>query len=233
MARARFLAQLNNLTLWSIRPDQLGLWCLSMLERLTPTPTANDRELEPDPSGTLGRPQLLWPSITFQGMKSQDAQHFPCLPYVHARRKACCNGAAMKLVAFEAAVSDAKERLLVLDPHFDKVGVDALQDAFIRSQVRTVQFLTGGGKDNRESWRKNLEQCINDNRKDDNEVVVEWRSTPPILHDRFAIVDTALWHFGATVGGGHNSVNAASGPWPADEMRAPAFFDECWRMYDA
>ena len=139
----------------------------------------------------------------------------------------------MKLVAFEAAVSDAQERLLVLDPHFDNVGVGALRSAFISSQVRKVQFLTGGGKDDRESWRRNLELCINENRTDD-QVVIEWRSTPPkkklILHDRFAIVDAALWHFGATVGGGHNSVNAASGPWPADGMRAPAFFEECWRM---
>ena len=42
----------------------------------------------------------------------------------------------MKLVAFEAAVSDAQERLLVLDPHFDNVGVGALRSAFISSQVR-------------------------------------------------------------------------------------------------
>lgn len=34
-----------------------------------------------------------------------------------------------------------------------------------------------------------------------------------IFHDRFALVDNAIWHFGATVGAMHKSINAFSGPW--------------------
>ena len=29
------------------------------------------------------------------------------------------------------------------------------------------------------------------------------------IHDRFAIIDDELWHFGATVGGFHSQVSAA------------------------
>lgn len=55
----------------------------------------------------------------------------------------------------------------------------------------------------------------------------------PFLHDRFAIVDDDLWHFGSTVGGGHPGLTAASGPWPASDTRAVEFFDECWTICNA
>lgn len=48
------------------------------------------------------------------------------------------------------------------------------------------------------------------------------------IHDRFAIVDDELWHFGATVGGFHASVNAASRGWDAVEMGAIEFFELAW-----
>lgn len=48
------------------------------------------------------------------------------------------------------------------------------------------------------------------------------------IHDRFAIVDDELWHFGATVGGFHASVNAASRGWSAVDSGAIAFFELAW-----
>lgn len=50
----------------------------------------------------------------------------------------------------------------------------------------------------------------------------------PYLHDRFAIIDDELWHFGATVGGLHNLVNAASRGWDVDDHDAVRFFDNAW-----
>lgn len=50
------------------------------------------------------------------------------------------------------------------------------------------------------------------------------------IHDRFAIVDDELWHFGATVGGLHASVNAASRGWRAEDHGAIEFFEEIWRL---
>ncbi len=51
-----------------------------------------------------------------------------------------------------------------------------------------------------------------------------------LVHDRFAIVDDSLWHFGSTVGGVHLSINAASGPWCAIETKAIEFFEQLWKM---
>lgn len=48
------------------------------------------------------------------------------------------------------------------------------------------------------------------------------------IHDRFAIVDDELWHFGATVGGFHARVSAASRGWRATDHGAISFFEEIW-----
>ena len=51
----------------------------------------------------------------------------------------------------------------------------------------------------------------------------------PYVHDRFAIIDDELWHFGATVGGLHHHVNAATRGWDAEVLGAVRFFNEAWK----
>lgn len=152
---------------------------------------------------------------------------------MYRRREECQKGNAMGLVAFETAVKEAHRRLLVLDPHFDDTGVSALRGALDYSQADEIRFLTGQSADDTTPWHQDLERRINMNRMGQRDVAVQWRklrrNSFPFLHDRFAVVDDALWHFGATVGGGHPGVNAASGPWSADRAKAIDFFDECWR----
>lgn len=48
------------------------------------------------------------------------------------------------------------------------------------------------------------------------------------IHDRFAIVDDELWHFGGSVGGLHSRVSAASRGWRAIDCDAERFFEEIW-----
>lgn len=52
------------------------------------------------------------------------------------------------------------------------------------------------------------------------------------LHDRFAIIDDELWHFGGTVGGFHASVSAASRGWRASDHGAVDFFEMAWNAGD-
>lgn len=139
----------------------------------------------------------------------------------------------MTLPAFARAVANAHRRLLIMDRHFDETGVKSLQRAFEGSQASDVRLLTGR-VDDLEKNRIDMENRINLHRSDQR-VNVRWRTalhrnSYPFLHDRFAVIDGALWHFGATVGGGHPGLNAASGPWRAEETRAADFFEECWRM---
>ena len=192
----------------------------------------------PEPSV---KPQLLWPSIKYgKGIENQDAPFFPDMQDVHERYKASRNGTVLKLVEFEEAVTKAEVCILVLDPHFDIVGFHALEDAISNSQASDVRLLTGRGdieKEVREPKRKELTQYCNLYRNRP-QMEVLWRAVLdkhlfPFLHDRFAIVDGGLWHFGSTVGGGHPGLTAASGPWSATRTQAKKFFDECWRSCHA
>ena len=192
----------------------------------------NERPLNSE-RAAIEPPRLLWPSM----YANDDVSHFPKEHDVHGRRRNCLQGKTIGLAAFADAIVGAHRRLLVLDPHFDKVGVYTLQEPLNHSQAVEIQFLTGQTAADTAPWREDLERRINQDRIDRRKVVVQWRKLKrdsfPFLHDRFAIVDDALWHFGATVGGGHHGVNAASGPWSAAEARAVDFFAECWRSSHA
>ena len=187
-------------------------------------------------------PQLLWPSITYgQGVDSLDLPHFPASDRVYERYHAIEPGIDRGLRAFEEAVTEAAVHVLVLDPHFDRQGAEILGGALLLSQAWDVRLLTSRGdvpEQERKGLANMLTESCNKGRLDNLQVEARWsaaldRHQFPFLHDRFAIVDRALWHFGATVGGGHRGLTAASGPWPAVRSRAISFFDECWRRCNA
>ena len=184
-------------------------------------------------------PQLLWPSIEFgREIRNKDIFFFPGRSDVYHRRLAHRNGRKLGLVAFEKAVNAAMRHILVLDPHFDNIGANALELGLIGSQASDIRLLTGPVQKAKELLRRKLTEAINLDRDSGLLVEVQWaptldRRSFPFLHDRFAIVDGSLWHFGSTVGGGHPSLTAASGPWSASQTRAKEFFEECWRECNA
>lgn len=49
------------------------------------------------------------------------------------------------------------------------------------------------------------------------------------IHDRFAIIDDELWHFGGTVGGFNSKLSVASRGWDATQLNAIEFFNEVWQ----
>lgn len=223
-----------------------------MPKPLIPDTMLDERSIDSE-AVAVERPQLLWPSPVYM---DNDASCFPTMDVVQERYWACkdrrdclesresLQGDAMGLLTFKNAVMEAQKRLLVLDPYFDEVGVDAVRYALELSHVREVRILT---REDGTYGRQDLLQSINRNRTDGLYVDVQWVNyvrprkrkkssyvrtddVPAFpLHDRYAIVDDALWHFGATVGGAHECINAASGPWSAVKTRAVKFFDEWWR----
>ena len=193
----------------------------------------------PEPS--VG-PRLLWPSIRYwKGLENKDLSRFPTREQVNGRHAARGAGTILKLVAFEAAVMEALVRILVLDPHFDAMGARVLGSALPSSQAWDIRLLTGGSdidRDGRERLRRELSRHLNLNQPTPRGLEVRWNANLdkrrfPFLHDRFAIVDGELWHFGSNVGGGHPGLTAASGPWSTTATQAAEFFEECWSSCSA
>lgn len=196
-------------------------------------PTVHDAALARRyPKPAVG-PQLLWPSIWYgRRIEAEDASFFPVRRLVVERYAAGKNDNALKLVAFEAAIMNSAVRILVLDPHFDENGARVLGPAFSSSQASDIRLLTSN-RDTRARFKERFTRYRNLNRHHPDRIEVRWTTELdklkfPFLHDRFAIVDGALWHFGSTVGGSHRRLTAASGPWSTAATRAVEFFEECW-----
>lgn len=192
-----------------------------------------------------GDPRLLWPSLEYGSPpRCRDFLHFPDMDRVQQRYELGPQheeeetGVCFPLAAFTCAVEQSLNCVLVLDPHFDGVGVDALAPALASSLAKDIRLLTASGKRRRETLRRMLEEYRNMDRPRSARTQVFWsaildNSSFPFLHDRFAIVDGALWHFGSTVGGGYRGLTAASGPWSEDDTQGKRFFDDCWRRLHA
>ncbi|MGC9206488.1 hypothetical protein [Acidithiobacillus sp.] len=155
------------------------------------------------------------------------------------------------LAAFCEAVSQAQERVWVIDKFFlepeENKGnrqqrieqiLSWIPDGILANDFKflTKSHNTNGNKE----VDKNLARQFQDyaeyiskfRQRGANQFVIEVRFTLMqnfnYVHDRFAIIDDELWHFGATVGGFYSLVSAATRGWRASDHGAEQFFKLAW-----
>jgi len=166
------------------------------------------------------------------------------LTAIKARRAACPPEA---LTAFVEATGTAQDRILVLDDFLFKPQEGQSQQSRydqilfwlpVNLVANDIRFLTNAHEDREEQDR--IRRLFNEHVATINQLAphqagaakVEIRfslgSKFPYVHDRFAIIDNELWHFGATVGGLHSLVNAATRGWDAEAHDAIRFFNDAW-----
>jgi hypothetical protein len=202
-----------------------------------------------DVSAPVKRPlparAILWPTMAGYGSSASggsDATRFPQLTAIKAR-----SGAANPepLAEFKRAAGGAQDRVLVMDGYlFKPTETRLLRDRIARIlewfppdlAASDVRLLTGSCED-----ETDITAQFNDIANDINSL--RPRGAPqlqmqiqftlgnqfPYVHDRYAVIDNELWHFGATVGGLHEQVNAATRGWDVDDHDALAFFELAWR----
>ena len=202
-----------------------------------------------DAAAPITRPysekRILWPTAIGYGYRGKsDSGTFPSITAIKARRAACHPEA---LTEFVEAAGIAQDRILVLDDFlFKPQGSQSQQswyeqilswlpDGLIANDIR---FLTN-------AHENQVEQCAIQKLFNERVAAINQRaprrvgtakieirfslgSKFPYVHDRFAIIDNELWHFGATVGGLHSLVNAATRGWDAEEHDAVRFFNDAW-----
>jgi hypothetical protein len=193
--------------------------------------------------------RILWPTFLGYGDGGgSDSTAFPRLSAIKARRAARPPEA---LNAFVEAAWMAQDRILVLDDFLFKPQEGQSQrdryeqilfwlpDGMVANDIR---FLTNAHEDRSE--QDTIQKRFNERVADINrraprrgglakiEIRFSLGSAFPYVHDRFAIIDSELWHFGATVGGLHNLVNAATRGWDAEAHDALRFFDDAWEGDD-
>jgi len=191
------------------------------------------------------QPQILWPTFPGYGNgEESDASTFPRLTAIKARRAA---SPPKSLTAFVKAASMALDRILVLDDFLFKPLEGQSQQSRYEQMLEwlpyglvanEIRILTNAHED--KTQQRTIQNQFNEHVADINRrmtrragmATIEIRftlgSTFPYVHDRFAIIDNELWHFGATVGGLHNLVNAATRGWDAEAHDAVRFFYQAW-----
>jgi hypothetical protein len=198
---------------------------------------------------SLPNKAILWAAQPGHGdLPNGDSSRFPDLNAIMARKY--CEEPS-PLATFSVAVSQALDRVWIVDPYFmqpdagnrqqriDQILSWLPEDRFVAGDVRFLtrshntndnpgvdldiskQLSEHAGRINR--WRDHSSgvKCSIEARYN---LVQNFDH----LHDRFAIIDDELWHFGATVGGFHVQVSAATRGWSAVEHGAEEFFKMAW-----
>ena len=217
----------------------------------TPIIDATSRVRRPVPPKAI-----LWPTAIGYGNidESADSTRFPSWQALKARSNAT---PASPLATFIKATSEAQHRILVLDDFLfkpegngrrqERIDQRRLQERIdqvlewlpLDLEAYDVRLLTAGiGTKAVEAdivgQVANCAREINSaSRYRQRALVIQVKFTLatdfPYVHDRFAIIDDELWHFGATVGGLHSLVNAATRGWSADDHDALKFFENAWK----
>jgi len=128
------------------------------------------------------------------------------------------------LKVFLDSIRYAVQSVLIVDPFFDgPCGIRVAGECLNDCKARTVRILSGIRPRDWEQWM--IDNKFVWNRP------VEFRSRPELgskVHDRFALVDDELWHFGSTVGGGFGCLSAASRGWFQFATDFRYVFDDIW-----
>lgn len=183
-------------------------------------------------------PSLLWSAVDYSGspIHLSGRPSVPTRGELFDRRRACQegieSGKSLVLRPFLAAVSAAVDCIYILDPHFSEADIAALERAVKWTHATSLWIV---GRSRNAFPASALQESLQDWR---NEGVPTVRPPGtvkcsggldqqnfPFPHDRFAVIDQELWHFGATVGGGHPSLTAQSRGWDAEVAGFKIFFE--------
>ncbi len=146
-----------------------------------------------------------------------------------------------QLVPFLEEIKKAVNRLWIIDKNFlqkkpEQDGIDTICEAVKVSNVKEIKIITMTGGHNSstpEDAVKRLKKARRNFRTGQDRLPIGictklTKQTSSLIHDRFAIIDNLLWHFGSDVGGRDTALNAVSLGWDANTTNAGSFFLELW-----
>lgn len=191
--------------------------------------------------GPSSEPLLLLP---FGGLEKA----FPSVEGYWARSNKYsgqCDGAELSikvgLECFREALQKATIRIWILDRFFFErdsktpCAADTLLSARYLKRGVSIRILTSEknnfGEGFVEAFLEQLTKLCENNVKLTASDILRidlGKADRPQVHDRFAILDGELWHFGGSVGALNRGLTAASRGWCATASGAESFFEALW-----
>ncbi len=194
--------------------------------------------IAPKPKPPLPASEIIW------GSQDGGQNRFPNLAAARQRKYSID---PVPLQKFGRAVADAQERVWIVDEYLlmpdkgkgcpadrvDKILMWlplCLAASDIRLLTRRHKEV---GDDDLKKFEQRAQSISNHEARRGMECRIEVRmhltqDCCNYIHDRFAVVDDELWHFGGTTGGFQASISAASRGWRAEDHGAIDFFEEIW-----
>jgi hypothetical protein len=189
--------------------------------------------------------QPLHEKVIYWGSSStSNGRSFPSEVDIYTRG---ASAEPMPLSVFVNAVQNAAERVWIVDEYFFTSGSDRIETSKHVSDICTwfhknlmatdIRILTGLHKEVTADYLSLVRMLADDiNRSQPKRqtvctIAIKTNLTSGdfnYIHDRFAVVDNELWHFGGTVGGYQKKVSAVSRGWCAWETGAIDFFKLAW-----
>ena len=146
---------------------------------------------------------------------------------------------ALVLDSFTRTLRNASDKVWILDTYLHKnfskndVFESILKSILINKSIIDVRFYLKS-KTNEEEI-KEIVKFYNDLIREDRSnsrattIALKFYDDLNYLHDRFAVVDNDLWHFGSDVGATLPSLHATSYGWNAKKLKITDFFEELWQ----
>ena len=177
-------------------------------------------------------PELLWASIledfTHREVDCRTAPKYNCIK----NRIEHYSSNQLGLPAFWKAAR-CSSRFLILDLHFDAEAVRVLKNKVGQAFGLTELRLITSEPKARSEFEAVRASLLDVNRLANGEcyriTIVDRRSAD--FHDRFAVTDNELWHFGGTVGCLEARMTAVSRGWPAVDTEFIELFEILWKQY--
>jgi hypothetical protein len=185
------------------------------------------------PSRVALKPELLWPSICSSGLDSNDMRQVPSETQILNKHTQWAQSEKLfESIEFWRS-AEAAEEIRIIDPHLDIHAMRSIRELLgLATGIKILRIMISAN-----SLSEQIESTFEDLRVMLNELgckgELELKQSLengmyPYLHDRFALIDGELWHFGATVGGLHHSLNALSRGWDDTQHKFKDFFDNVW-----
>ncbi|MNG78220.1 hypothetical protein D3C79_367870 [compost metagenome] len=183
-------------------------------------------------------------AIYWGSSPSGNNKKFPTISDIYTRN---LSEEPMPLSVFVSAVRNATARIWIVDEYFFTSGskkikttihVSDICNWFHKDLIATdIRILTGSHSEVTAEDLSLVSMQAEDinrsrpKRQTNCKIDIKTNLTSEdlnFIHDRFAIVDNELWHFGGTVGGYQKNVSAVSRGWCARETGAIEFFRLAW-----
>ncbi|MEC4684040.1 MAG: hypothetical protein VST70_10265 [Nitrospirota bacterium] len=162
------------------------------------------------------QPKIYWIWTT----GGPDTPHFPIQGKERAVEESSWESKALE--PFLDSIVDAKMSRIIFDPHFDeRVGIRSVWE-YLKLNPKVETKIIVGKRDvftELSSWKLSQDNSL--------AKYVQIKYSDLDFHDRFAVIDFELWHFGSTVGGAYPKFGAVTRGWSGEEFRE--VFETIWR----